>query len=64
MSPFWPLLYLMPVVLACGAPPSGEDSPAAQRRRRAFEFHVRAQEPTGILVPMYVYPADVHKNPA
>lgn len=40
------------------------DEPAEQRRRRAQEFHLRAQERTGLLVPMYVYPADIHKNAA
>ena len=29
-----------------------------------MEFHVRAQARTGLLVPMYVYPADIHKNAA
>jgi hypothetical protein len=32
------------------------------RRTRAVEFHLRAQERTGVLVPLYVYPADVHAN--
>jgi len=40
------------------------DSNAALRRRRAVEFHLRAQERTGLLVPMYIYPAEVHKNAA
>ena len=35
---------------------------AQQRRERAREFHRRAQERTGVLVPLYVYPADVHTN--
>lgn len=37
---------------------------AARRRQQAQEFHLRAQERTGILVPMYVYPANIHRNPA
>lgn len=38
-------------------------SPTAQARmRRAQQFHQRAQEPTGILVPMYVYPENIHTN--
>jgi hypothetical protein len=40
-----------------------DDSPATQKRKRAQEFHLRAQERTGILVPLYLYPADIHKNP-
>ncbi|HEY7326343.1 MAG TPA: spherulation-specific family 4 protein [Gemmataceae bacterium] len=43
----------------------GADKPSRTRRRQeAQEFHLRAQERTGLLVPMYVYPADVHKNRA
>src|SRR5260370_36501104 len=39
------------------------DEPSASRRRQqAQEFHLRAQERTGVLVPLYVYPADVHTN--
>lgn len=38
-----------------------DDSPEA-RRQRAKEFHLRSQERTGVLVPMYVYPANVHTN--
>lgn len=34
------------------------------RRQRAQDFHRRAQQPAGVLVPMYVYPGDVTKNPA
>lgn len=40
------------------------DEPAVERRRNAMEFHLRAQERTGVLVPMYVYPANVHTNAA
>jgi hypothetical protein len=43
-------------------PSSAED--AAARRRQAQEFHLRAQDRTGILVPLYVYPADAQANPA
>lgn len=35
---------------------------AAERRDRAIQFHLRSQERTGLLVPMYVYPADIHTN--
>src|SRR5437868_3015881 len=38
-----------------------ESNPAA-RRERAMQFHLRAQERTGLLVPLYVYPADIHTN--
>lgn len=36
----------------------------ADRVRKVQDFHARAQERTGVLVPLYVYPADVHKNAA
>lgn len=35
---------------------------ARLRRERAQQFHLRAQERTGLLVPLYVYPADIHTN--
>jgi hypothetical protein len=31
--------------------------------QQAQEFHVRAQQRTGLLVPLYHYPENVHKNP-
>lgn len=40
---------------------TADDSPA-KRREEAQLFHVRAQARTGVLVPLYVYPADIHKN--
>ncbi len=43
------------------AAPIFAEEPAA-RLRKAQEFHRRAQERTGVLVPLYTYPADVHKN--
>jgi hypothetical protein len=39
-----------------------DESPGSRRRQQAQEFHLRAQERTGVLVPLYVYPADVHTN--
>jgi hypothetical protein len=43
---------------------SADDAAAGRRRQRALEFHLRAQERTGLLVPMYIYPSDIHKNAA
>lgn len=43
----------------------GEEPPLPERstrRTRAAEFHLRAQERTGVLVPLYVYPENVHTN--
>jgi hypothetical protein len=60
-------LLLLPVALVLAAPgveSAGDDAPAARRRQRAQEFHLRALERTGVLVPLYLYPENVHKNPA
>jgi hypothetical protein len=46
---------------ACSAPAADELNPAV-RRERAMQFHLRAQERTGVLVPLYAYPANVHTN--
>jgi Spherulation-specific family 4 len=56
-----PVIFLL---LAAGAVIAFDDPRGARRRQQAQEFHLRAQERTGILVPMYVYPKDIHKNPA
>lgn len=40
------------------------DEPAVKRLKDAKSFHARAQERTGILVPMYVYPTDIQTNAA
>ncbi|OYW22395.1 MAG: hypothetical protein B7Z55_04655 [Planctomycetales bacterium 12-60-4] len=42
---------------------SGPAPSAAQRRQQALEFHIASQQRAGVLVPMYVYPADIHANP-
>ena len=58
---------VLPVMVLLWAPKpalSADDSQGARRRQQAQEFHFRAQERTGVLVPMYVYPANVHKNSA
>ena len=41
-----------------------EHPPADQRRERLQEFHWRAQQRPGLLIPMYVYPGDVRRNAA
>ena len=54
------IAFIFFLLLALGA-----DKPSrAARRQKAQKFHLRAQERTGLLVPMYVYPADIHKNRA
>lgn len=32
------------------------------RLSMSMQFHLRSQERTGVLVPMYVYPANIHTN--
>ena len=57
------LTGLVVVHEAGGQQPPKPDQGVA-RRERAQAFHLRAQQPAGVLVPMYVYPGDVAKNPA
>ena len=54
------ILFLALMPLICVA----QEKSAAQRRLHAMEFHLRASERPGILVPMYVYPENIHKNAA
>src|SRR5260370_124172 len=59
------LIVLSLVCAVFGRTALAADEPnAAARRERAQQFHLRAQERTGLLVPMYVYPADIHTNRA
>jgi hypothetical protein len=41
-----------------------DEAAGAARRQRAMEFHLRAQQPSGVLLPMYVYPSNIHRNAA
>ena len=45
-----------------GAVSAQDEGTAAARRQRIQQFHLRAQERTGLLIPLYVYPADIHTN--
>lgn len=51
------------LVSSVNAQTSTPNETSAERRARAMEFHVRAQERPGVLVPLYVYPANIHTNP-
>lgn len=51
------------VVMFTRSAQAADEPNAAARRERAQQFHLRAQERTGVLVPLYVYPADIHTNP-
>lgn len=53
---------LAAVLLLAAAAPA--DEPPSVRRQRGVEFHLRSQERTGVLIPLYAYPADVHTNAA
>ena len=59
------LLRVAPVAVAlfCAAGLAPADDPPAARRAKTVEFHARAQERTGLLIPLYVYPANIHTNP-
>jgi Spherulation-specific family 4 len=57
------LSFLLPVVVfLCVQRETVADDAPARRRQRAQEFHLRARERTGVLVPLYVYPENIHKN--
>jgi hypothetical protein len=59
------LLVVISIPIQVGGTLSSADEiPASQRRQQAQEFHLLANERTGLLVPMYIYPTDVHKNAA
>jgi hypothetical protein len=62
-SPLTALPFLTLVVLPIG-PVTGDETPGARRRQQAQQFHLRAQERTGLLVPLYVYPGNVERNEA
>ncbi|WP_020470934.1 spherulation-specific family 4 protein [Zavarzinella formosa] len=57
-------LLLLAFLMSVGPFVKAEETPAGQRLQRAKEFHQRSQERTGVLVPMYVYPENIHKNAA
>jgi hypothetical protein len=52
--------FILVAISSIGA----DDSHPSRRRQQAQEFHLLAQERTGLLVPIYLYPSDIHKNPA
>src|SRR5262245_51078636 len=42
---------------------TAEDAPSARKRQRSRETDLRAQQRTGVLIPLYVYPANILNNP-
>lgn len=63
----FPTAFFRPMVLAIvmllGLATGLLAGEAESRREKSMQFHVAAQQRTGILVPMYVYPENVHTNP-
>src|SRR4029077_1315152 len=45
-------------------PLHADEQTASHRREAAMQFHIRAQERPGILVSMYIYPANIETNDA
>jgi Spherulation-specific family 4 len=41
---------------------TAQEASPAERVRAAMDFHVQAQTRTGLLIPLYHYPANVHTN--
>ena len=60
----YPQAALLVVLVALQIASADDLSPPERRREQAREFHLRAQTRTGVLVPMYVYPANIHTNAA
>jgi hypothetical protein len=60
LYPFTLIASILSLFAALGA----DKLSGTQRQQLAKEFHLRAQERTGLLVPMYVYPANIRKNHA
>jgi hypothetical protein len=58
------ILLAVTCAFLCFAPANADELATSARRSRTQEFHWRAQQRAGVLVPMYVYPANVHTNEA
>lgn len=57
-------LLLGSAVITSAAEPASPSIDAAALRAKAQQFHRDSQQRTGILIPLYLYPADIHTNPA
>jgi hypothetical protein len=49
------------ITLAIGAPVIAQDAAALVAQHQRFDE--LARQPTGLLIPLYLYPADIHTNP-
>lgn len=56
------LSMLAALIIAHSAALTRAQDATVQRRQKAQAFHLWAQERTGVLVPLYVYPENVHTN--
>lgn len=61
MSHYLALAFILLVSVAALEKAAAQDI-SAQRRLDTMEFHLRAQQKAGLLVPMYIYPANIHTN--
>ncbi len=55
-------LLLGNIISASAAEPVKPSLDSAVQRAKAQQFHRDGQQRTGILVPLYLYPADIHTN--
>src|SRR3982750_1968779 len=62
MPGYPPRLVLLAAFISASV--AADDSPAGHRGQQARDFPFRAQQRTGLLVPLYVYPARIQTNPA
>ena len=58
----WIVFVLGFVISMMAANTHGDESDAARRLFDNKQFFVQAQQPTGLLIPLYYYPANVHTN--
>jgi hypothetical protein len=50
------------LIVAAIVPATHAQETAQQRQLKTMDFYIRSAQPTGLLIPMYVYPSDVHTN--
>src|SRR5262245_27637632 len=53
---------LLGLVLFASSLPA--QTPKERHRQQAMEFHLLAQQRTGLLIPLYIYPSNIQQNPA
>ncbi len=63
-GPCFVLMTLFAGAVFGAEPPAGVRLADAKAAEQARAFHAASQQRSGVLVPMYVYPADIHTNAA